>query len=168
MNILYLLKILDTNKISELVGNIDLPPIDINLAIWGAIDRGEIELDESKDRIRALKSHEASFDSDLASKLLRVIQHYASKETNVTRGTLNSVIKDPSTGNGYAWHEYVMALQYLIDSGQVLELEVSVPKTKSRPYHKFVFLGLEGNDNEEWNSREVNKWIANFESSRVK
>lgn len=168
MNIPYLLKILDTNKISELVANIDLPPIDINLAIWDATKSGQIEINEEKGTIRALVEPEVSFDSDLASKLLRVIQHYASKEINVTRGTLNAVIKDPNTGNGYAWHEYIMALQYLVESGQVLEQEVSVPKTKNRPYHKFVFLCLEDNNNEEWNAREVNKWIANFESSKVK
>lgn len=168
MNIPYLLKILDTNKIQELVSNIDLPPIDINLAIWDAVKAEQVEVDENKGTIRALVEPEITFNSDLASKLLRVIQHYASKEINVTRGTLNGVIKDPNTDRGYAWHEYLMALNYLIESGQVLELEVSVPKTKDRPYHKFVFLGLEGNDNEEWNAREVNKWIANFKPNKVK
>jgi hypothetical protein len=107
-----------------------------------------------------------SFDSDLASKLLRVIQHYASKEINVTRGTLNGVIKDPTTERGYPWHEYLMALHYLVESGQVVEEEVDVPKTGSRPYHKFVFLCLADNPNEEWNSREVRKWIDNFAKTK--
>ena len=168
MNIPYLLKILNTNKIQELVSNIDLPPIDINLAIWDAISAKQVEVDEKKGTITALVEPEASFNSDLASKLLRVIQHYASKEMNVTRGTLNSVIKDPSSDRGYPWHEYICALQYLIDSGQVIEEVVSVPKTKNRPYHKFVFLCLEGNDNQEWNAREVNKWLANWKPSKVK
>lgn len=168
MNIPYLLKILKTNKIQELVANIDLPPIDINLAIWDSIKAGQIEVDEKKGTITALTDPEVTFDSDLASKLLRVIQHYASQEINVTRGTLNGVIKDPQTDRGYPWHEYLMALNYLIDSGQILEEEVSVPKTKNRPYHKFIFLCLPDNDNEEWNAREVNKWIANFENTKVK
>ncbi len=168
MNIPYLLKILDTNKIQELVANIDLPPIDINLAIWDSVKNGEIEIDEKKAIIRVLKEPEVTFDSDLANKLLRVIQHYATQEINVTRGTLNGVIKDPQTDRGYPWHEYLMALNYLIESGQIIELEVSVPKTKTRPYHKFVFLCLPENDNEEWNAREVNKWIANFKPNKVK
>lgn len=140
----------------------------MNLAIWDSIKAGEIEVDEQKDKIKALVEPELSFNSDLASKLLRVIQHYASREINVTRGTLNSVIKDPTTGNGYPWHEYVMALQYLIDTDQVVEAEVSVPKTKDRPYHKFVFLCLAGNPNADWNQREVDKWVANFKPSKVK
>lgn len=162
MNLPYLLKILKTNKVSELVENIDLPPIDINLAIWDAIKDGQVEVNEEKGTIKLLKEPEKSFDSDLSNKLIRVIQHYASKDINVTRGTLNTVIKDVTTGRGYAWHEYIMALQYLIDSEQVLEMEVSVPKNGKRPYHRFVFLGLPDNDNEEWNAREVNKWIANW------
>lgn len=166
VNILYLLKILNTNKISELVANIDLPPIDINLAIWDATKTGEVEVDDDKGTITALKPAEASFNADLGNKLIRVIQHYASKELNVTRGTLNSVIKDPGTDKGYAWHEYLMALQYLIDSGQIVEEQVSVPKTNKRPYHKFVFLCLPENDNEEWNAREVNKWIANWNKKK--
>jgi hypothetical protein len=151
-----------------LAANIDLPPIDMNLAIWDSIKDGQIEVDEEKNRVRALVEPEVSFDPELASKLLRVIQHYASKEINVTRGTLNGVIKDPATGTGYGWHEYIMALQYLIDSDQVLEQQAAVPKSKNRPYHNFVFLCLEGNPNEEWNAREVNKWIANFTPNKVK
>lgn len=168
MNIPYLLKILDTNKLQELVANIDLPPIDLNLAIWDAEKAGQVEINEKKGTIKALVEPEVSFDSDLASKLLRVIQHYASKEINVTRGTLNGVIKDPQTGTGYAWHDYIMALQYLIDTEQIVEEQMEVAKTKARPYHKFVFLCLADNPNEDWNQREVNKWVANFKPSKVK
>jgi hypothetical protein len=168
MNIPYLLKILDTNKLSELVANIDLPPIDINLAIWDAVKAGQIEIDEKKDRVTALIKHELTFDSDLASKLLRVMQHYEAKEVNITRGRLNSSIKDPSTSKGYPYHEYLMALHYLIDSGQIEQEVVSVPGTKKRPYHKFVFLQFADNPNEDWNRNEVNKWIANFNKKEVK
>jgi hypothetical protein len=169
MNILYLLKVLKTTKISELVQNMDLAPLDINLAIWGAIDAEEVEVDEDKDRITALKDTEPYSNPDLTNKLLRVIQHYNSKEINVTRGTLNGLIKDVTSNIGYPWHEYIMSLQCFVDSGQVIEQVVSVPGVKKkRPPHKFVFLCLPENDNEEWNSREVNKWIANFESRKVK
>lgn len=170
MNILYLLKVLGTTKISELVQNMDLAPLDINLAIWAAIDAGEIEVDEDKDRITALVTWTPYSNPDLTGKLLRVIQHYNSKEINVTRGTMNGLIKDPSTPEvSYPWHEYIMSLQSLIDSGQVIEQVVSVPGVKKkRPPHKFVFLGLPENENEEWNAREVNKWISNFESRKVK
>lgn len=146
--------------------NIDLPPIDINLAIWDAVNDGWIEVDEKKDKITPLRVPEVSFDADLSNKLIRVIQHYASKEINVTRGTLNSVIKDPTTDRGYPWHEYIMALHYLIESGQVVEEIVGVPKEGKRPYHKFVFLCLPENDNDEWNKREVNKFVANWRKQK--
>lgn len=166
MNLPYLLKILDTNKISELVANIDLPPIDINLAIWDAEKAGQVEINLAKDRIKVLVEPEITFDSDLANKLLRTLQHYESKEINMTRGRLNSSIKDPATSSGYAYHEYLMALHYLIDSEQIIEEVVEVPKNGDRPYHKFVFLCFPDNPNEDWNRTEVNKWIANFNKKK--
>jgi len=167
MNIPYLLKILDTNKISELVANLDLPPLDINLAIWDAVKAGQIELDEKKDRVKALTGPEVTFDADLSNKLLRIMQHYQAQEVNITRGRLNSLIKDPTTGKGYGYHEYLMALHYLIDSEQIEQEVVSVPKSGSRPYHKFVFLQFPDNpSNDDWNRGEVNKWIANFNKAK--
>jgi hypothetical protein len=162
VNIPYLLKTLNTKKLSELVGNIDLAPIDLNLAIWDAVANGEIKVNEEKDRVTPLVQPEASFDSELASKLLRVIQHYISNETNITRGRMNSLVKDPTSEVGYPWHEYLMAMQYLIDSEQVFEQEVAVPASGDRPYHKFVFLCMADNPNEDWNRASVNKWIADF------
>jgi hypothetical protein len=162
MNIPYLLKILDTDKLSELVANIDLPPLDMNLAIWDAEKAKQIEIDLEKDKVTAIAEPEITFDSDLANKLLRTMQHYESQEVNITRGRLNNAIKDPVTGKGYPYHEYLMALHYLIDSGQIEQAVVSVPKAHKRPYHKFVFLQFPDNPNEDWNRGEVNKWIANF------
>lgn len=169
MNIPYLLKVLNTDKLSELVANIDLPPIDMNLAIWDSIDAGEIEIDEAKDRVKVLKDAVPSSDADLTDKILRVIRHYVANNTNITRGRLNSYMKDPMTGVGYPWHEYVTTLQHLIDQGVIVEEITSVPKTKDRPYHKFVFLCLpDQEENAEWNAREINNWISNFKSSKVK
>lgn len=162
MNIPYLLKILNTNKLEELVANIDLPPLDLNLAIWDAERAEQIEINEKKGTVKVLVEPEISFDSDLASKLLRVMQQYERKELNITRGRMNAMIKDPTTGLGYPYHDYLMSLHYLIDSGQIEEDVVSVPKSGKRPYHKFVFLQFPGNPNEDWNRNEVNKWIANF------
>lgn len=168
MNILYLLKILDTTKLSELVANIDAPFLDLNLAIWEAQRDGLVEINEEKDSIKPLQAHEISFDSDLANKLLRVIQHYCSKEINITRGRLTNLVKNVGSEFNYPYHDYLMSLQYLIDSGQVQEAEVSVPKLGKRPYHKFVFLQLPENPNEDWNRTEVNKWIANWNKKEVK
>lgn len=169
MNILYLLHILQSNKIKDLVENIDLPPIDINLAVWDALDAKQIEVDEEKGTIKALVDYTESCDHDLADKILRVVRHYAAQSTNITRGTLNGVIKDPTSDKGYSWHDYLMALQWLIDTGAIVEDIVAVPAVKNkRPAHTFVCLGLPNNDNEEWNAREINKWIAQFEKKKVK
>lgn len=168
MNILYLLKTIDSNKLSDLVAAIDAAPIDINLAIWDAIDNGDIEVDGNKDRVKALKEAEEWHSPLLANMIIRVVQHYAKNETNITRGRLDADMKDPTTGDGYKWHEYLMTLQAMIDKGVIIEDIRTVPKTKNRPFHRFVFLCLPENDNEEWNSRQINKWIDNFKPNKVK
>lgn len=166
MNIPYLLKILNTNKLSDLAANLDLPFLDIDLAIDDAIAAGEVEVNREKDRIKALKEPEITFNSDLADKLLRTMQHRAKKEVNITRGRLTFLVKNSASEFNYPYHEYLMALQYLVDSEQVEEEVVTVPKDGKRPYHKFVFLQFPDNPNENWNKNEVNKWIANFHKSK--
>lgn len=143
-----------------------MTPLDLNLKIGDAEQAGQIEVDREKDRVKALTEPEVTFDSDLAGKLLRLMQQYERQEINVTRGRLNNLIKDPTTGQGYPYHEYLMALHYLIDSEQISQAEVSVPKTGKRPYHKFVFLQFPDNPNDDWNRGEVNKWIANFAKTK--
>lgn len=181
MNVPYFLSILDTEKLSELVANIDLPPLDLNLAIWESIDRGEIEVDEENDKVKLLITPEPSSDSDLKNKILRAIQHYTREETNITRGRLNSYVKDPVSGGGYAWHEYIMALQHLIDGELVTQDVIDVPakhktvvgkkgkkkQVEVRPAHKFAFLGLAENKdvNEEWNAKAVQKWMVDVEEA---
>lgn len=170
MNLLYLLKALEseTNKLSEIVANIDAPLIDINLALWEAEAAGEIEIDRKTDRIKRLKEPDTNHDEDLANKIIRVVQHYISREENVTVGKLTSWVKNPGIEHNYPYHDYVVALQYLIDSGTILEEIVTLPKIKTRPFRRFVFLCLPNNPNEEWNSKAVNKWIADWEKSKVK
>lgn len=181
MNIPYFLSILKTEKLSELVANIDLPPLDLNLAIWDSIDRREIEIDEENDSVRLLVNPEPTSDPDLKNKILRAIQHYCQEKTNITRGRLNSYVKDPVTGKGYAWHEYIMAVQHLIDGGLVVQDIIDVPeKAKTiigkkgkqkrkilRPAHKFAFLGLAENEevNAEWNAGAINKWMEDIEKA---
>lgn len=171
-NVPYLIKTLKTNKLSELAAVIDSPPLDMNLAIWESIDRGEIKVDEDKDRVTILADVvEPWHNPDLSNKLLRVIQHYAKNNTNITRGRMNGYIKEPITEKGYPMHEYFMSLQYLIDTGVVLEEVIDVPGVKKkRPPHKFAFLCLpeNGENNAEWNAGAVNKWIADIEKSKVK
>lgn len=167
MNILYLLHILKTKKLSELVANIDAPMLDINLAIWEAEKNGDVEINVEKDTIEALRPHEVTFDSDLADKLMKVVKHYHSKEMNITRGRLNALAKNAGSDFNYPYHTYVTTLQYLIDSEQIFEEVISVPEIKNkRPYHKFVFLCSPGNPNEDWNREEVNKWIANWNKKK--
>lgn len=169
MNIPYLLKKLDTTKLSELTANLDVPVIDMNLAIWDSIDKGEISVDEEKDKVELLVEPTPSMNDELGTKILRVVQHYAKNGSNVTRGRLNGYIKDPISGQGYGWHDYITTLEFLIDNGTIQQEVIDVPGVKGkRPPHKFAFLGLPENDNEEMNAKAVSKWIDEFSKKAVK
>lgn len=170
MYIAYLLKIINTKKLSELVAVIEATPLDMNLAIYEAIDNGEIEADFPSDKVKLLVDPKPWHDTDLTNKLLRTIQHYAKNEQIITRGRLNSLIKDPLTNVGYPNHEYIMSMQYLVDNNIITEEVIEVPKNGKRPYHKFVFHGLpeNGENNQEWAAKAVNKWIAEFDLNTVK
>lgn len=149
-----------------MVENIDLPFLDINLAIDDAIEAGQIEVDREKDRIELLQKPEVTFDSDLAGKLLRTMQHYAKKELNITRGRLTSLVKNNGSQFNYPYHDYLMALQYLIDSKQIEVEEVTIPKQGKRPFQKWFVLQFPGNPNEDWNRNAVNKFIANWNKNK--
>lgn len=165
MNIPYLLKVLKTDKFSELVGQIDLVPLDMNLELWASEEAGEIAVDVQKDHVELLIEPTPSSNDELANKLIRTMQHYAKKEINVTRGRLNTQIKEQGSNIGYPYHEYIMTLEHLIEQGLVVEDVVKVPKTKKHPANEFAFLSLAENAEfqEEWNAKEVNNWIARFE-----
>ena len=172
MYIPYLVKTLKTNKLSTVVGCIDEPPIDMNLALWDAEKAGQIKINQSKDRIELLVDVvEPWHDPDLANKIMRVIQHYAAGDTTINRGRLDGQIKDPITNEGYKRYQYLMTLQYLVDQGLITEEVVSVPGVKGkRPPHKFVFLCLPefSEQNPEWNAKQVNNWLAEMEHNKVK
>lgn len=169
MNIAYLIQTLKTTKLTELVENLDLPLVDINLAIWDSEKAGEITIDQEKDKVEIVKDYEIYCNEDIKDKIIRVMNHYAGQELNITRGRLNTLMKTEASPYNYPWHEYIMTLQALIDRKEVIEFELTVPEIKKkRPYHKFVFLCFPDNDNEEWNAKEVNKFISSFENKKVK
>jgi hypothetical protein len=168
----YLIKTIKSNKFSDLINVFDEVPLDMNLLLWQSEESGEIKIDQKKDRVEIMSDVvEPWHDPELANKLLRVIQHYAAGQTSINRGRLDGQIKDPVTHEGYKRYQYLMTLQYLIDQGQVIEEVISVPGVKDkRPARKMVFLNLPENAefNAEWNAKQVNNWLAEWEANKVK
>lgn len=183
MNVAYLLKVADTKKLSELVELIEMPPLDMNLYIREAESRGEIRVDFDKDEVELLVDPEPASNEDLKDKIFRTIKLYAQQGTIASRGRIVNLLKDPGTGLGYAWHDYVMTVQHLIDEGSVVEIVTEVPEKAEhykdkkgrnkkkilRPARKFAFLGLPGDadKHEEWIATSVNEWIKQFEDSEI-
>lgn len=169
-NIPYLIAVMNKSLerdvlFSELITEIDEVALDMNLMLWDAEEAGKITVDLSNDTVELCVAPKPSCNKELAEKIMLTVQHYVNNKRNLTRGRLNSQIKDPMTGKGYKWHEYLMSLQYLIDEGQIIEEVITIPKLKKpkRAERKMVFLGLPGYDNAEWNARVVNELLANHQ-----
>lgn len=175
MNIPYLLKALGTSKLSELVAHMDEAPLDVNIALWDAVKNGSIEMDEKKDKVKLLVDvsvpvNDTEEQRVLRRKIVRVVQHYTEQELAVTRGRLFAYMKDPATQMGYKTHDFVMAMQYLLDTKQIVDHTISVPEIKNkRPFNKFVFYFFPDTDQrEEWAAKAVNQWIKQFEEKKKK
>lgn len=173
MNLPYILKTLKTTKLSELVANIDAPPIDINIALWDAVKNGSIELNEAKDKVKLLVEVETPKNMtieeiEMRQKVLRVIDEFGKREALPTRGRLIGYIKDPVTQQGYKTHDLIVAVQSLLDEGLIVEKILSVPAIKDvRPFNRFVFYGFPDNQQmDEWAEKAIAKWLAQFDKKK--
>lgn len=175
MNILYLLKTLDTTNLEDVVKSIDLAPLDLNLAIGEAEARGEIEVDREKGKIKALvESTDTWHDPELADKILRTMDLYAAQKHNLTAGRLNSLIYIPGGDNFYKLHEYLMTVQHLIDTGVIYEDKRTIPEVNKMPGTTLIFLCREGIGDKSWNDADTEEWKkvhqnpANYKTKKKK
>lgn len=154
-----LLKALDTNKLDVLVANMELPPIDIDVMLYEAEEKGEIKIDRKKNRVEILKEPESPYhDARLTHKIAQLIQYYDKQEANITLGRLKSVCVETATGIGYPRHDFLCSMYVLEQDGDVNTYEISVPEVKNkRPANKFKFYTFL--DHQEFGARAVNEYI---------
>lgn len=170
ININYLLECLETEKLSELVACLDLPLLDINILLWDAEQSGAVEIDRENDKIVSNEKGVPFYNQQLARNMLKAVRYYADvHKTNLTIGRLATWVCNPGIDHNYLQHEYIATLQYLINTKQVLEQKVVVPKDGGREEKIFNFLCLPENDeaSDDWNKAEVDKFIASWDSASV-
>lgn len=161
--LLTLLKALNTTKLDIVAGNLDLPPIDIDVLIYEAKENGDIEVDAKKNKIKALREPgHLEYNHHLMEQIKKIIRYYDGEEANITRSRLEAVILNPVGQYGYSNQDFVCTMYALENQEEdVKKYEISVPKTKKRPYHKFEFYTYL--DHQEFGAAAVNKFIEQFE-----
>lgn len=169
--LLQLLKSQNTTKLSEIVQYLSMAPIDIDLVLYRAIKAGEVEVDKEKDRIKPLTDDVPPYyNSDLAEKISELISQYDEQDANITRNRLEAVVLDLHGSHGYPIHQFLTTM-YAMEQDQIPDMpklntyEISVPKMGKRPYNKFKFYTYL--DHQEFGSKAVNDYIAQFDKKKV-
>lgn len=165
--ILTLLKALNTTKLQEVVGCLSMAPLDIDLLLYDAQDAKQVAIDKKTGKITALLDESAPYyNSELASKLLRIVRRYDEQEANITRNRLEEITLDLAGSHGYPIHDFICTL-YALEQGKAAgfpklnRYEISVPGIKGkRPPNTFVFYTLV--DHQEYGAKAVNDFIEQW------
>lgn len=163
-NILYLLHILNTNKLPELVEIIEAAPIDVNIALWEAEDREQVKIDG--ETITPIVDFTPTADENLTYKIFKVVERYNKEGHDITETRLLNYMKDPATNVGYPFHEYLMAVHYMIEKGSIEKYEIKVKKTKKVPERTFEFLTLPENLDKQFGQAAVDEWVKSYTTTK--
>lgn len=159
--LLTLLKALGTTDLTQVIYNLTMAPIDVDVLLYEAQERGEVEIDKKKNHIKALKEPEnLYYNEKLLEQIKKLIRFYDQQEANITRSRLGMVVVDPAGSNGYSRQDYHCTMYYLDESGDVNKYEIDVPKEGKRPAHKFEFYTFL--DHREFGAKAVNDFIDQF------
>jgi hypothetical protein len=169
--LLTLIKALATTDITEVVQNLSLATIDIDLLLYEAQDKKEIEINKKKNKVKLLKETGSLYYSlPLAKRLVDMIKRYDSLEANVTLNRLREIVLGGRYG--YPVHDFVCTL-YALENNAIHGVSplhkytISVPEIKKkRPANTFVFYTFL--DHEEFGRKAVNKFLDTWQKTNIK
>ena len=171
--LLTLLKALDTDDLMTVLKHLSMAPLDIDLTLYAAQNDGEVEIDKTTGKIKALKEPDFIYcDEVLADKLSRIISEYDRQEANITRSRLEQITLDLAGTHGYPIHDFICTM-YAMEQGEVRGMmplhkyDISVPAIKKvRPANTFTFYTY--TNHQEFGAKAVNEYIDSFDKKSVK
>lgn len=133
-NLLIHLRNPDINTVSKLFFRSQIAPLDFNLALWNARDKGLIEIDG--DEIKILKKEELPRPvfviSDLQEKIYETIQHYDKFEKYVPEVEFFAWAINNYQDEVYQVSEIIGALNWCEDAGYIHSVEAINPRDKGK------------------------------------
>lgn len=126
---------------------IALPPIDINAAMWAAIERGWLaKLNPKSKRIPILELpdswHFGEAQENLQELIVYAFHQLGEQETDLEEYSLNQWLQ------GYPSHEFLIAMKYLLDTEQLAEYELEDGE------NKYLFYTLYANRDKLWGRKQ--------------
>lgn len=162
--LLTLLKALNTTDLSILAGNLDMPPLDIDVLLYEAQENGEIEIDKENNKIKRLKEPDYLYSNPhLYEQIRKIVKFYDQQGANITRSRLEMGALDPNGNHGYSNQDFVCTMYAIEQDGSInhYEVEVKGNKKKNRPAHTFKFYTYL--DHQEFGAKAVNDFVARFD-----
>lgn len=173
INILYLMRILNfkKGKLDDFFEQTGLllqeSYLDVNIALWEAVDRGEISLTNTdkgvvlEDKGKLLNRF--GVDIDLAEKLVKVVNQYSKDGRLIDKNRLDSYV---ITGNlmDPKFHVYFCALDWLVEEGKLIRdvITVEADKAFKRPKRVFMVFMMPGEQDKGFQQKFIDAWLSQF------
>lgn len=151
----YLIKEYPAQKVAEVIKLIHLPSIDINAAIWAAVDLGLIrQPDEKTGFAEFLKAPvEWDFGSDerhLENLIMYCLKKRAEKEQDIEEFFLTT------WAMGYGPHDLLIATKRLLERKEIASYDIE-DKTNKKAPSTYTFFTLYGNSEQLWGRKAFKK-----------
>lgn len=145
--VVYLASQFPDHTLTQLIGLLQMPSIDINTAIWKAIELGWLSKPDSETgHIKVLQKPERWYFGedidDLQTTLLYAFEELATQETDMEEYSINAWL------NGYPTHDFLVAMRVLIEDKQLHEYVIEDGK------NKYTFYTLYRNKDKLWGRKQ--------------
>lgn len=151
----YLFQQFPKHSPSELIALLQMPPIEVNSAMWLAQELGWItELDKKKDRIKFVEApdnwHFGWVEDVLETTLAYCFKRLAQDETDLDEHFLSEWTA------GYPAHDVIIAMKRLL-ADKVLSEYVLTDVDKDGTENKYKFFTLYENRDKQWGKKSFKK-----------
>lgn len=145
--VVYLAEQYPEHNLTQLISLLQLPAIDINNAVWAAIDMGWLtEPDKKTKRVEVLQRPEPYYFGesvdDLQDILLYAFERLGKQETDLEEYSLSQWVQ------GYPSHDVLIAMRLLLDGKKLHEYMIEDGE------NNYTFYTLYENKDKVWGSKQ--------------
>ena len=141
------------HKLEEILGLIQMPPADINAALWRAEDLGYMEIDKKAQQFKLL--HVPDMEWGELTSALRDRIMYCLKKLNESETDMEEMVLTQWFA-GYPSHDILLVLKSLIQDEVVATYNI-LDSTKEGGKNEYVYYTLAKNRSQEWGRKQFKK-----------
>lgn len=143
----YLVKVYPEKTIPEIIGLFQMGPIDINTAIWAAVDLNYMTEMDKDDQHAYIVTEPKKWDFGTDEADLEAALEYAFEKLNAQEKDIEENYLANWVG-GYAAQDSLIAVKRLIEKGILHEYEIEDGE------NKYIFYTLKKNEGQNWGQKQ--------------